>query len=199
MIERYFIMRHGASEANLVGKVQGSQDVPLAFLGKQQAAQVGDLLRNQGITKIYTSPLQRALETGLIVGQRLSLQISILHDLRARNLGTWEGNSREEIKEMWNDLTHPFRSDPHFAPPQGESLLDAESRIIAAVQHVLQKGSALDVPLFVMHLIGTSAILHHTKQERISLGNAEVWEIHPSQRMARSAATPPDPKLAGVE
>lgn len=199
MIERYFVMRHGASEANLAGKVQGSQDVLLAFLGKQQAAEVGDLLRPLGITKIYTSPLQRALETALIVGQRLSVQIAILPDLQARNLGSWEGKSRAEIKEMWSDLTHPFRSDPDFAPPQGESLRDAEDRIFTATQGVLQKGSSQDVPLFVMHLIGTSAVLHRTIGERISLNNAEVWEICPSAKTARSVAIPTQSTRLGDE
>lgn len=199
MIERYFIMRHGASESNVAGKVQGTKDVALAVLGKQQASEAGDALRGHGITKIYTSPLQRALETGLIVGERLGLQISIVNDLRARGLGEWEGKARSEIKEMWSDLTHPFRSDPDFAPPGGESLREAEERTFAAIDRVLQQGSPQEVPLFVMHLIGTGALLHRLQGERVSFKNAEAWEIQPSTRSARSIVVPSGEMYPGQE
>lgn len=199
MIERYFLMRHGASESNVAGKVQGTKDVALAVLGKQQATEAGDALRNAGITKIYTSPLQRALETGLIVGERLGLQISIIHDFRARALGEWEGKPRSEIKEMWADLTHPFRSDPDFAPPGGESLREAEERIFAATDRILQQGSPQEVPLLVMHMIGTGALLHRLQSERISFKNAEVWKVQPSTRQAQSVVVPSGEFFSGQE
>lgn len=199
MIERYFLMRHGASESNVAGKVQGIQDVPLAHLGKQQAAEAGDALRGCGITRIYSSPLQRALETALIVGERLSVQVGIVHDFRARNLGEWAGKPRAEIKAMWADHNHPFRNDPDFAPPGGESLRAAEARVFAAVDNILQQGSSRECPLLVMHLIGTSALTQRLQGERVPFQNAEVWEMNTAEQRARSIVLPGGDALPGDE
>ncbi len=199
MIERYFVMRHGASESNVAGKVQGMLDVPLAMLGKQQAAEAAEALRSLGITKIYASTLQRALETALIVGEKLSLQVSLVNDFRARHLGEWAGKPRSEIKDMWSDLTHPFRSDPDFAPPGGESLREAEQRVFQATDRILQQGSPDDLPLLVMHLIGTSALMHRLQGKRVAFKNAEVWEMQPKTKQAQAIVVPADELLPGYE
>lgn len=191
-VTRYLIMRHGASESNIAGLVQGIKDVPLAALGKAQAEAAGKAIAGIGVTKIIASPLQRALETGLIVAQQLGLQVSINPGLQARDLGEWADKPRAEIKEMWADLEHPFRKDPDFAPPKGESLRQVDERLFRAVDTILELDEA-EVPLLVMHLIGTGALVNReTQAERPSFHNAEIWEIDRTTRSARAVFKPDD-------
>lgn len=194
---RYFIMRHGASESNLQGKVQGLKDIPLATLGHQQAKAAGIALRSLGITHIFTSPLLRTRQTAEGVNETLGLTLTPLDGLRARDLGEWTDMSRTKIKEMWNDTTHPFRADPTFAPPGGESLHVVEQRTFAAVDQVLQSPDI--VPLFVMHLIGTGAVVHRTNGQRPPFKNTETWELIPSQNEAKCIHRPDDALLFGIE
>ena len=100
---------------------------------------------------------------------------------------------------MWGDLTHPFRSDPDFAPPGGESLRDAERRVFQGVDHILQRGGPDEQPLLVMHLIGTGALLHRLLGERTPFQNAEVWELQPKTQQARSVVVPSGELLLGLE
>lgn len=199
-IKRYFVMRHGASEANLAEVVQGVMNVPLATLGKEQASAAGRALVELGITKVYTSPLQRALETALIVAHELKLGVSILDGLRARNLGEWAGRPRQEIKEIWSDMGHPFRNDPDFAPPKGESLKEVDERLFHEVSGLLEKGSQEEVPLLVMHMIGTGALIQREiGGERPRFNNAEVWKIDRDARKAHGIFAPDDKLLLGLE
>lgn len=199
-IDTWFIMRHGASESNIAGVVQGVMDVPLAPLGKEQASAAGKALKELGITKVYTSPLQRALETALIVAQELQLGVSILDGLRARNLGEWAGKPRSEIKTMWADQDHPFRKDPTFAPPGGESLQAVDTRLFQAIDSTLQQSEEGERPLFVMHLIGTGALIEReTGGERPGLYNAAVWKIDRSVQKAAPIFTPEGLFFPGLE
>jgi broad specificity phosphatase PhoE len=190
-VERYFVMRHGASEANIAGYVQGMRDVPLAMLGKKQALAAGDYLRSYGITRVFTSPLQRTLETALLVAERLAVEVSFVSDLRARNLGDWAGKDYEEIKQIWSDLSHPFRADPDFAPPNGESFRQLEWRLFRATDKILQQ-TADQLPLLVLHLEGAGIVLHRVLgKQRPSLQNAEVWEIQAVSQTASQIFVPP--------
>ena len=197
-ITRYFVMRHATSEANLKGTVQGLLDVPLALQGKEEAAEVGKALRTLGITRVYTSPLQRALETALIVAEQLSVEVSFVNGFRARNLGEWEGMSRDEINEIWADPNHPFGNNPDFAPPKGESLRNMDARILGAVEHILE-GDTKEVPLFVMHIVGAGTVIHHATKKRSGLKNAEVWELNSEEKTARLIIAPNSQNLPAHE
>jgi probable phosphoglycerate mutase len=194
----FYVMRHGASEANLRGQVQGLQDIPLAQRGRVEARAAGEALREQGITAIYASPLQRAAETAQIVAEVLSLSVIPMDALLARNLGTWAARPRSEIKAMWSDLQHPFRCDPHFAPPEGESLAAVEERLWKALDPLLS-GEEMGKPLFVTHLVSTGAMVARFAGERPSFHNAEVWAIFPDERHAARVFCPQGDLLEGVE
>ena len=197
-ITRYFVMRHATTESNLKGTVQGLLDIPLAIQGKEEAAEVGAALRGLGITRIYTSPLQRALETALIVASLLSVEVAFVNDFRARNLGEWVGMKHEKINELWSDPNHPFGNDPDFAPPKGESLREMDTRILQATGQILE-GDSSEVPLFVMHIVGAGTVIHDITNERSSLKNAEVWEINSLEKTALSVINPKNLSLPAYE
>lgn len=65
--EKIIFVRHGQSEYNLLKIYSGSIDTPLTELGKQQAKQTGELLRDKNITYIISSNLSRAYDTALTI------------------------------------------------------------------------------------------------------------------------------------
>jgi broad specificity phosphatase PhoE len=90
------LVRHGETDWNAAGRLQGRTDRPLNDYGRVQAKKLAEQLQGDGITAIYASDLARARETAEILGERLGLRIVTDADLRERNWGTWEGLTPEE-------------------------------------------------------------------------------------------------------
>ncbi len=65
----YFI-RHGESEGNKQGKIQGTMDFPLSDLGERQADAVAEFTKSLSIDQIYTSDLTRALHTAQAITKK---------------------------------------------------------------------------------------------------------------------------------
>jgi broad specificity phosphatase PhoE len=85
------LVRHGETDWNATGRLQGHTDRPLNDYGRRQARELADRLADDGIAAIYASDLSRAKETAEIVGARLGLPVVIDEDLRERDWGSWEG------------------------------------------------------------------------------------------------------------
>lgn len=85
------LVRHGETDWNADGRLQGQTDRPLSDYGRRQARQLADELADEDFDAIYASDLSRARETAEIVGDRLGLPVSLDPDLREKDWGTWEG------------------------------------------------------------------------------------------------------------
>jgi probable phosphoglycerate mutase len=90
------LVRHGETDWNAEGRLQGHTDRPLNDFGRRQAAALAERLAGEDIAAIYASDLARAKETAEIVGARLGLVVVVDPDLREKNWGTWEGLTSEE-------------------------------------------------------------------------------------------------------
>src|SRR4051812_9194561 len=95
------LVRHGETDWNADGRLQGHTDRPLSDHGRRQARELGDQLKDEEpadkeLEAIYSSDLARARETAEIVGERLGLPIVLDPDLREKDWGTWEGLSAVE-------------------------------------------------------------------------------------------------------
>ena len=111
-----YIIRHGQTELNSRKLLQGRSDHPLNDTGRQQAAQAGERLRNEGIvfSRVYSSPLLRAVQTAEIVAP--GTEILTDERLLEMDYGPYEGT----------DLSHPpqevitfFRDFIHNPAPAG--------------------------------------------------------------------------------
>lgn len=127
----FHFLRHGRTEANRLGIIQGHKDVPLDEEGRRQAAAAGALLRDAGLrpARIVASDLSRAAETARIVAAALDVEVSAYDPgLRERSFGPIEGSSARHL--AWTD-------DPAGA----ESVADFVARCGAALQrHLTQEG-----------------------------------------------------------
>lgn len=98
------LVRHGETEWNRLGKVQGHSDIPLNDAGRAQAAGAGEALRGGDYRVLVSSPLARANETAEIIGRAVGLEVSAHYDgLRERFYGVAEGMTASEYYATFPD------------------------------------------------------------------------------------------------
>jgi probable phosphoglycerate mutase len=121
------LVRHGETDWNAAGRLQGHTDRPLSDYGREQARRLAEELAGDeldAIYAIYASDLARARETAEIVGERLHLPVLLDPDLREKDWGTWEG------------LTSTERLDVELV---GESTEQHRRRMLAALGRIAAK------------------------------------------------------------
>lgn len=101
-----YLVRHGETEWNRTHRIQGSTDIPLNEVGRDQAARAGRLLARRRWDGLYSSPLSRARETATIIGEGLGLgEPELLPDLVERNYGEAEGLTGRQIERRYPGRT----------------------------------------------------------------------------------------------
>jgi len=122
-----FLVRHGESEWNAEGRLQGqTPNIPLTALGKRQANQAAIQLTNSGSQFVLSSDLLRAAETAEIIAHSLSVPLRLESDLREQSLGVFEGRMALEVRRETDDENW---TDPSWRPSGGESLQDVYLRL----------------------------------------------------------------------
>ena len=94
----FYFIRHGQTDWNLEGRMQGRTDIPLNETEREQARAAILYSKNLNIDLIVSSPLKRAFETAEIIGQALNLKVETHQDLQERHFGSNEGRLTSEIK-----------------------------------------------------------------------------------------------------
>lgn len=97
-------VRHGETNWNYEGRIQGREDIPLNETGKTQARLSGQHLKNEHWDVLAASPLQRAKRTAEIIGEDIGIdQIVEMPEFMERNYGEASGMTREEREEAFPD------------------------------------------------------------------------------------------------
>ncbi len=97
------LARHGETEWNREGRIQGHLDPPLNDRGREQARELAARLEREGIDTLYASDLRRALETAEIVSTALGMPLRIEERLKEIDVGSWQGLTRDEVKSRFPD------------------------------------------------------------------------------------------------
>lgn len=129
------VVRHGETDWNLSGVLQGWIDVPLNETGRRQAQELGIAYASTGFSAIWTSPLARASDTADIVAEVLRLPAPIRHDgLRERRFGAIQGIPKEELAELNPVLAQQLlRRNPAAEFPEGEGMEEFAERVLRAI------------------------------------------------------------------
>jgi broad specificity phosphatase PhoE len=173
-----YYVRHGETDSNMQGRLQGRRDTSLNARGRQQAAECGVLLRNLFARdhrqaqdfKYVSSPLKRARETMEILRATLGLQVHDYEiDVRLIEIayGEWEGLTLQEI-EMRNAsvLSARERDKWDFAPPGGESYRELADRIgswynsLAADTVVAAHGGGVRALMAISNIVSEEEATH---------------------------------------
>ena len=169
------IVRHGRTEANASGLLQGRVDNPLDETGQQQAHQIATALSNSDHRPdlIIASPLLRARQTAEATCELLGLDLTIDDRWAELDYGDWDGLPISEVSaETWQQ----WRSDPAFAPPGGESLAELNERVNAACDAITPEASEAHVAVFT-HVSPIKAAVRWA----LGVDDELSWRMHVSQ------------------
>ena len=140
MTNTIYIVRHGQTEWNLLGKTQGHGNSDLTPKGIEQAELLADSMTKYPIDYIYSSDLGRAYQTAEIIGNKLNIDVEKTESLREMNFGNWEGRIIKDIIEEDPELYKMWRNEPHLAKiPQGETLSQIKERTDAFIKEINEK------------------------------------------------------------
>lgn len=132
-----YLVRHGQTEFNLEGRLQGQSDSPLTEFGRRQARHCGALIAAQaGRVSLWSSPLPRAAETARLIAESLPDAVRRLDDrLAEASFGVWERLTRSEIEASWPGIRkrHPPRQWKLHAP-DGEGIDTLTARLDSVLQ-----------------------------------------------------------------
>ena len=147
----FLLIRHGETDYNKKMHLPGRlPDVHLNKKGLQQAQLVADSLKDAPIKAIYSSPMDRTLETAELLAKNLNLQVVPIPGLLETNCGEWQGQSVKKLRrqKIWKSVQlHP--SLFHF--PGGESIAECQHRMVQVLESLRQQYSEHDVVACFSH------------------------------------------------
>lgn len=131
-------MRHGETDWNREGRLQGQRDVPINATGRSQARRNGGVLKevldHPNALDYVASPLLRTRETMAILRGQLELPLETFRTderLKEINFGLWEGHSWTDLKRNETDEIKARRADPYnYVVPGGESYAMVMTRVV---------------------------------------------------------------------
>jgi len=104
---KIYIVRHGETDWNCEGRLQGGTDTTLNDRGKQQAAVCSNYFKDLECDAIFSSTLQRAMLTATIMNEALKLPFIPLKEFAERTFGVAEGMTYEERVKIYPNKDYP--------------------------------------------------------------------------------------------
>jgi len=170
---RLFLTRHGETEWNKEGRMQGWGDSPLTPLGIRQGEWLRDRMIETQIDVIYTSPLGRAYKTAEIIRGDRDIKIIESDGLKEIRLGKWEGLSQDEIQKR--DLMNYFNfwNEPSkYIPTYGaETFYELVERSCDCINEILRKEKGKNI-LIVTHTVTLKAYLCSLQSREVDT----IWD-----------------------
>lgn len=139
---KLFFIRHGQTDWNLEGKIQGSCDIELNSTGIAQAEELCRKVseNNYKFSKIYTSKQKRAVKTAEILGRTVHADFVPTDGLEEVNLGKWEGLSWSEVQEKFPEKYEEWYNNRRYTrAPGGESYQDMLERVLKAIHKIIDE------------------------------------------------------------
>jgi broad specificity phosphatase PhoE len=153
-VSTILFVRHGESEANILRVISNRGSVHgLTERGRRQVEALAAELKGAGVTRIYSSPLLRAVQTGEILAEALDLVCEFTDALREFDCGIAEGRSDPEAWELHRDIMERWllhrQHDARI--PEGESFGEIRSRFVRFVGGLLEAQEPADSSILVGH------------------------------------------------
>lgn len=167
MKTKIYITRHGETQWNLEGKLQGWKNSDLTPRGVQQAELLRKKIEQIKLDRIYSSPTLRAFNTADIIRGVSNIEIVCADELREMNLGEWEGRYTAEIKEKDPERYNAFYNEPKlYKHTTGESFEELALRVQKKMKDIGESDKGKSV-LIVSHGITINMILLIIKKKSI--------------------------------
>lgn len=175
------LIRHGQNDyvkqAKLAGRLPG---VHLNAVGLEQAARLAEALKSTKLQAVYSSPLERATETAKAIASAQGLKVVNIEGLSEIDIGRWQGLTLRAARrrKLWPTIQHA----PSLARfPEGESFIDAQSRIVNALETLRLRHSgaivcvshADPIKLAISHYVGMPI----DSFQRLEIGPSSISEL----------------------
>ncbi|MGH3877062.1 MAG: histidine phosphatase family protein [Actinophytocola sp.] len=132
-LSRLVMWRHGETDYNATGRMQGHLDSVLTDVGRNQARFAVPALARFSPDIVVTSDLRRAMDTATTFTEVTGVPLRVDKRLRETNLGLWQGMTSAEVDEQWPGSRQLWQTDPTWTPPGGESRLEVAARAAEVV------------------------------------------------------------------
>lgn len=150
MADLLVVIRSGATDYDLQGRIRGNLDIPLAPAGMAAVRETARHLAAEPPVALYTSPTTCAVETADLVGDALDLVPRRVPLLVGLDLGLWQGMLVSEIRRRQPRLARHWEEDPWtVVPPDGEPLSEARTRIAQAIGKIVARHAGERVAVVV--------------------------------------------------
>lgn len=163
---KIYLIRHGQTDWNKIKRLQGSVDISLNEDGRELARLTAKGLADVNFDVIYTSPLDRAKETALII--KGSRDIPVIEDNRIKEMcfGKYEGCLAKEDPKIWILFEHP---EQYIAPEDGESLEELCDRCGSFLRDIISDNRLQDKTILIStHGAALNALLKAVKKVPMS-------------------------------
>jgi probable phosphoglycerate mutase len=182
---RVLLIRHGETAWNRDGRWQGHSDVPLSPQGYEQAARLATHLRQESPTvrTIYSSDLQRALETARVVAETLDAELVADAMWREIDVGNWSGLLRADIEKRYADDWRRIAAGEDLPRGGGETFCGFSERIIRALNDLRDRHEGETIAVVTHGGSIRAALLHvlglpwSRLREVASIGNTAINEL----------------------
>ncbi len=192
---RLYFVRHGESESNTLGVFcNRPPGHPLTEQGLLQARQLAERLREERITAIYTSPLQRAVQTAATLAEAYGLTYDVTDALREYDMGMWEGSSDPAAWEQNRTLFMQWTIFKQWNQriPGGESFADVRRRLEPFINSLVAEQRDTDARVALVghggiYLAALPMLLNVRFRWALGhpLGNCDVVVAEPDERGLR--------------
>ena len=139
MPTRIYLVRHGATELTAEDRFAGSTNVPLSAEGRRQVTGLAERLRHDTLDGIYSSDMDRTLETSRIIAEHHSCEVQAEPALREISYGHWEERTRDDIEREFSLEYDAWQEDPLTVGPEGgESGIQVLARSLPVIRRIVR-------------------------------------------------------------
>ncbi|HLC65966.1 MAG TPA: histidine phosphatase family protein [Candidatus Nanoarchaeia archaeon] len=160
-----FLARHGETDWNKKGLIQGRVDRGLSETGKEQAKRISDFLQDKGISAIYCSALRRSIQTAEELSKRIGIKPTSISEINELSFGIFEGKPKSEFRAS-KIFDERAKDKFNYVIPEGESYAQANARIKKSLKKINLKANI--------------AIFGHESINKLIIGNVlnlEIWQM----------------------
>ncbi|HEY3472133.1 MAG TPA: histidine phosphatase family protein [Amycolatopsis sp.] len=148
---RLVLWRHGETDYNAAGRMQGHLDSALTPVGWNQARFAVPALARFSPDLVIASDLRRATDTATVLTDAIGVPLRIDKRLRETHLGEWQGLTGAEVDEAYPGERARWRTDATWAPPGGENRVDVADRAGEVVADLQANAEVGDTVLLAAH------------------------------------------------
>ncbi|MFW5743181.1 MAG: histidine phosphatase family protein [Spirochaetota bacterium] len=135
----FYFVRHGESESNAEGRIQGHNDSPLSELGRSHAQAAARWLGSREIDAVLSSPLSRASETADVIARGVGVSaVEKMAELIELDTGRFSGKRLRDVATEDEELFRRFRVDSWEAVPDAERIESLQRRARSVWKRLLE-------------------------------------------------------------